>query len=529
MLFIGKSINRIRARADIKTSFGELESISANLRDISSLTSPVSTASLVKVIGSVRRSLSEKTLQAILPVEKVASMLTLLRSFLLLGRGEFAMAVSQEADERIRNRWRQATTSESVVPKDGEVAAVLTRAWASLASMQRQQSDDDPQMDLARQLLHLRLVKTKPAPPAAGVGLDEASAALLAASPFNKMLFSVPSNLYIHLPSPIDMVISPSDLQLYSCLNAYLLSLRRAHIRLSDLWKLTSLRRHHPSPRGAGDRSYELRERWSNRAYELRSTWTTASAAMFFLGETEAYFQTEVVEGMWQGFYGWLAGDDGKKKALLPSSRPSTRSAELPFRPASSSRSVDTEMAVDAAPSFALSPPTHDQQALSAGHTLYLRTLSHRLLLTKEPFTTPLYNLLVYIDYLVAHVRRLHSIYTAADLEADAGVVDSEADLVGEEAQVIAQLRAVERKVRRGIEAVVDSLETLSEDVDFLAEWEGEGLGTDMGDEMGTGEPYRPGRVGGIDRLLMKLDFGTWFGQRADQVRRDGYDEDEDM
>ena len=37
--------------------------------------------------------------------------------------------------------------------------------------------------------------------------------------------------------------------------------------------------------------------------------WTTASAAVFFLGETEAYFQTEVVEGLWRGFRAWLAGE----------------------------------------------------------------------------------------------------------------------------------------------------------------------------------------------------------------------------
>lgn len=498
ILFIGKSINVIRARNNTTTSaVAGMHNIAASLRDISALSFPINSVSLSKTISGIRQSLSENTLQSILPFEKVVNMLLLLRQFFLLGRGEFAMAVSQEADERIRNRWRRAGNLgrdrddgvKNVVVKDGEVAAVLARAWSSLASLQGQRSDDDPLMDQARELLRLHLVKTKPLPPV-GPGLDAESASLLASSPFNTTLFSVPVTLSIQLPSPLDMVISPSDLQIYSCINSYLLSLRRAHIRLTDLWKLTSLRRHHPCPRGTHQYAVDLRKRWSARSYSMRSSWTTASAAIFFLGETEAYLQTEIVNPLWSNFHHWL----------------------VPVE-------TDVEMA-----NTSTSRPCHDQQALATGHALYLRTLSHRLLLTQQPFTSLLYTLLIHIDHLVTHTHRLHSIYTSIDLETDAGVLDAFTDLHAEETQVISQLRDIQSKVRNTIGEVIAVLENLSNDNQFLAEWEGDDVMSKEAtteDELTPGEAYKPQRLGGINRLLRKLDFGSWFGKKDDFVYPD--------
>ena len=41
----------------------------------------------------------------------------------------------------------------------------------------------------------------------------------------------------------------------------------------------------------------------------MRIVWATSSAAVFFLGETEAYLQGEVVKGTWIGFRKWLTGE----------------------------------------------------------------------------------------------------------------------------------------------------------------------------------------------------------------------------
>lgn len=481
MIFIGKSLNHVRAMNSTNSSSGGLAHVSAKLHELSTLTFPLESSDFSKAIKAIRVSLSQNTLQRMLPLAKVSEMVQLLRDFFLLGRGEFAMALTHEADEKIRNRWRRAgnlayekdDSLKNITVKDGEVAAVLNRTWAVLVSMQGQHADEDDQLELARKLIQLHLTKSKP--PAAlvtGRGLDVEAANILATSPFRNMLFSVPAMLSLDLPSPLDMVISPSDLQLYSSMNAYLLSLRRAHIRLTDLWKITSLRRHYPSPRGASDHAVTLRERWSDRAWLLRGTWTTASAAIFFLAETEAFFQTEVVKTLWDNFHSWL----------------------IPPQPQHHSQT-----------------PTHDPQTLSTAHTLYLRTLTHRLLLTQPSFTSPLYILLQHIDHLVTHLHRLHSLFTSLDLEHDAGVVDAFVDLDREQSQVFSSLHNIQLKLKQGIESVVSALRNLESDSEFLAEWDGQGLVDDENEE----GAYVPCRVGGVDRLLMKLDFGSWLGGKA--------------
>ena len=79
-------------------------------------------------------------------------MLQLLREFFLLRRGEFAMALTHEADDKLRERWKAAenlaheqggVSLRGITVKEGEVAAVLARTWAFLASMQGQHADED--------------------------------------------------------------------------------------------------------------------------------------------------------------------------------------------------------------------------------------------------------------------------------------------------------------------------------------------------------------------------------------------------
>ncbi|KPM46044.1 hypothetical protein AK830_g471 [Neonectria ditissima] len=538
MLFIGKSLNHVRVRSSVDSGLQGLDQLSSKLQELAGLAFPLNTAEFSRAITAIRLSLSENTLQKLLPLARVVEMLQLLRDFFLLGRGEFAMALTQEADEKIRSRWRRADNLayekgdglKNITIKEGEVAAVLGRTWTVLASMQGQHAEEDEQLELARDLLRLNLTKTKGVVPiGAGSGLSQDAASILATSPFRNLLFSVPSVLSIQIPPPLDMVLSPSDLQLYSCVNAYLLSMRRAHLRLTDLWKVTSLRRHHPAPRGGREQIVLLRERWTARSSSMRSSWTTASATIFFLAETEAYLQTEIVGSLWEGFHSWLVarqgGRDTRSGATTPAARPTTKDGEgvgdneeeeedLWLRDDGRSANLqDTHPKPNPNPS-------HDPQTLSTAHRLYLRTLIHRLLLTQPSFTQPLYTLLIHIDHLVAHLHRLHAIYTSLDLEEDAGVVDAFVDLETEERDVKRLLAAVEDRVRAGIEDVVAALRALEADPAFAAEWEGDaalalaehvpGADDEAAAERGG---YAPARVGGVNRLLMKLDFGTWFGR----------------
>ncbi len=545
MLFIGVSINRARSRAGTDLVTSDLSHISSQHQELAQLSSPLNGVIFSRAIISIRSTLSRTTLQKLLPLAKVLEILQVLREFFLIGRGEFAIALTQQADEKIRRRWRRADnlayenrdTLGTVVVKEGEVSAVLARTWAFLGSMQSQHADEDEALELARDLLRMHVSRSTEATTPAK-GSHHATNKILDAivpTPFRNLLFSVPVTLTMQIHSPLDLFLTHSDLQIYTAINSYILSIRRAHLRLTDLWKITSLRRHHPPPPRApyGNtksgiaKTKLLRERASLRSSIMRGTWSTSSAAIFFLGETEAYLQVEVAEGLWSHFHSWVTGTG--ELARGEPSRPSPLRGTL----AGNNNAVSgTRLSGEEPPTtHRNTQPNHDPQTLSTAHRQYLGALTRRLLLTQHAFTTPLYELLIQIDHLVALVHRLHGVWVSADLEADEGVVDAFSNLDAEERDVRAQLRGVERRVKFGIEDVISALRTLSLDSGFAAEMEGEeGTAEDLEDEMdGDGVVgYRPHRVGGIDRLLMKLDFGGWFGPPVDGSGRNAQAQDDE-
>ena len=559
MLFIGASLNHIRSRNSVDTSGSDLRNLSTPLQELSSLAFPLSSPMLSKAITSIRLHLSRTVLQKLLPLSRVLETLQLLREFFLLGRGEFAMALTQQADEKIRSRWRRADNLAyekrdgfgTIVIKEGEVSTTLNRTWAALGAMQGEHAEEDEELELARDLLRLELVKPKTSTPKkARMEVGRQAADSIVTTPFHNLLFSVPVVLAMQVPPPLDLFLSNSDLETYTAINSYLLSIRRAHLRLTDLWKVTSLRRQHPAPprppysltRGGAAKTRTLRERHTARSSVMRGPWSTSSAAIFFLAETEAYLQVEVVEGLWDHFHTWVLG------------KPDNTQRHRPASPSNNAPSTLDGGGGDGHPTDNNDQQQqHDPQTLSAAHRRYLRALTRRLLLTRSspspqsasfssttpaattttittttPFADALHALLVLVDHLVALVRRLDGIWRSADLEADEGVVDAFSNLEAEERDVRASLRDVEARLKRAVAAAVDALRALSVDSAFLAQLEGEdddddGDGDDGGAE-GDGDEttrYRPRRIGGVDRLLMKLDFGVWF-DGADGAGRDG-------
>lgn len=560
MLFIGHSLNRIRSRSLGDAELQGAGHLSSQLKELSKLTYPLDSATFSATITDIRRFLSRTTLQKLLPLSRVMEILQVLRDFFLLGRGEFAMALSQQADEKIRGRWRRAENLAyekregltTVVLKEGEVSAVLSRTWAALGSMLGQHAEEDEGMELARGLLRLSLSKPSdnPVPAAALAGASTSDLTFVASTPFRNLLFSVPVVMTLQRPAPLDLFLSQSDLHTYTAINSYLMSIRRAHIRLTDLWKISSLRRHHPAPPAppyattpAGrEKTRLLRDRHIARETSLRSTWATCSAAIFFLAETEAYLQAEVVAGLWDGFQRWLttgtseepqqdrlgtkpvpgqpAGDDGRIA--------SQEDEDIWLETASSSSKITSAGSPDTSPSSTTTRQTRDPQSLAQAHRLYLRHLVRCLLLSHQSFTDALYELLVHVDRLVGLVARLQAVWTAADLETDVGVVDAFVDHEREEREVVREIRDVERRVKGGVEGCVGVLRGV--------EAGGDGLGLNGAgeDEENAGREeirlreegqYVPMRVGGVDRLLMKLDFGSWF----DGARRDASGLDDDL
>ncbi|OWP00416.1 Spc97/Spc98 family protein [Marssonina coronariae] len=521
LLFIGRSLNHIRVKGASSARSPELDLLSSHLQQLSALKFPINGANFSRVIASIRISLSQTTLQKLLPLSKVIEILTLLREFFLLGRGEFAIALITEADEKIRSRWQRSGTIDydkgdglgNIVVKDGEVSAVLARTWAAMGSLKGQyeeDQDEDEVLELARDLVQLIITKPTSATPSKG----SHPASLIASTPFKNLLISVPVILSLRIPSPLDIFLTPADIQSCSSISAYLLSIRRAHLRLTDLWKITSLRRDHPAPPGppygssTGGRNKvrTIRSRGKERSQAMRSVWATSSAAVFFLGETEAYLQGEVVQGTWLGFMKWLKGEG---------SRPTSKS--------SLNEEEDIWLQAGREPKMQTTSHTHDPQTLADAHRRYLSALATGILLTNPLFTDPLYRLLQQIDHLVALVYRVHSIWQSLDLEADEGVVDAFLDLHKEEKDIKDQLVTVAARVKASIEELVNCLRNIDQEKEG---WE-DGFAELVLSEEGV---YVPAKVGRVDRLLMKLDFGGWFDVgKKDGGALNGLDSDYDI
>ncbi|OLN88193.1 Gamma-tubulin complex component 4 [Colletotrichum chlorophyti] len=534
MLFIGRSLNHVRVKGSVESSLQGLDHLSSQLKELSALRYPLDTASFSRAIASIRLTLSRTILLKLLPLTKVVEALQILREFFLLGRGEFAMALTQQADEKLRSRWKRSDNlayekREGVgtfAVKEGEVAAVLAKTWGAMGLMQGQHADEDEGLEIARELLRLNLTKSKPAVPLRlEASTSQPTTKTLATTPFRNLLLSVPVVLTMQIPSPLDMFLTTSDLQIYSTINSYLLSIRRAHIRLTELWKITNLRRHHPAPPGPPAGSTRvgrskvvlLRQRYTARSNALRSAWVTCSTALFFLSETEAYLQTEVVAGLWDGFHEWLTSSGKKDRHTTSSSAPSTKANSSMASENEEDDDDDIWLAqstsnLSVAPKLTEPAVHHDPQSLAIAHRAYLRALSTRLLLTFPSYTDPLYSLLTHTDHLVALTQRLHAVWTSMDLEADAGVVDAFVDLEIEEADVRTSIGEVEKHVKDGIRDVIAALRSLEADPAAFADEDEVGEDGVLRDE---GE-YVPRRVGGVERLLMKLDLAGWFGERKD-------------
>lgn len=525
ILFVGRSLNHIRVRG-ISSMHGnastspELALLPSHLRELSSLSFPITRIDLSRAMSTIRLSLSQNTLQKLLPLEKILEILSLLRDFFLVGRGEFAVALITEADEKLRDRWRRAGQVDSeryskradlanVVIKEGEVQAALTRAWATMFSFQGQGDEDDDQLDLARNLIQLSISKLSTATPARPTSAStRGNPPILATTPFRNLLFSVPVTLTLKIPSPLDLFLTPIDLQTYASINAYLLSIRRAHIRLTALWKITALRRlpAPPAPPYSTSKAGQamaqtIRLRTKDRIEAIRSVWATSSAAIFLLAETEAYFQGEVVHGLWDGFKKWVTGPE----------QPTTSSAD-------DAADLWAFEASPVPPPLTSTRPSLDPQTLADAHTAYLKALSRHLLLTTPLFTDVLYALFQHIDQLAALMGRLHNLWAALDLETDQGVVDAFVDLRKEEVDVKGQLDTAASCVKDGIEKAVGVLRGIDgTNNGEYSDWNLGGSVEYMHDgpyvDAGDGG-YVPAKVGRVDRLLMKLDFGGWFDEK---------------
>lgn len=523
ILFIGKSLNHIRdKRSTVVDGFStgtstESELLSSHLAHLSSLGSPINTSGLSAAISAIRASLSKKALQKLLPQSKVLELLRVLKNFFLLERGEFAIALIHAADERLASRQYRSTerSNQKVLEglsnvhfKEGEVSAVLTRTWTTLSLLQGADDDDvDEDMDLARELLWLS-IKPRNTDTLAN------STSNLSDPTFDDFLLPTRTTLRLRVPSPLDLVLSSSHLETYSQIHTYLLSIRCGHLRLSQLFLLSVLRRDHPSPKASqhvspGDRMETLagmRQRADRRAKMMRPIWAAVGLATFLLAELGEYLQGQVIKSSWNEFHRWL--DHGQS--------PSARNFHHPASPEPTALEADS----DAPPSNPSTRPPHDPETLSLGHSRYLTTLTQQLLLTYSAFTAALHAFLRSSAHLCALTQRLTTVQHALDLQTDTGMEDVfMANHAAEESALVTELRTAATSVEAQVQNLVELLREIDRGGSRIGPSATQGQ-NEITSADGTGAAvadneelvFIPWKGWGVERLLLKLDWSRRDG-----------------
>jgi len=500
LLSIGSALNQLRsqevlaARSLKGLNDAAMTLLPRHLRLLQSLRYPLNSALLENVFASINQSISEDALTEILPRTLVLRMLQVTLRYLLLGHGEFAVSLVAHADDRITNRQQTQTAVRPVrrigrlddlAIKDAEINAVLSKAMAEVAGFD--EDTEDEIFDFAKKILSL-----KPA--------DAQDNPLMVST-----LLPTPTLLVITIPpsSPLNIFLSTQDIKTYSLLNAYLLSIHRAGLHLSDLWKLTAHRRSYPTPLGpprsasrAGQATLAARRsRDEYRTKRTRRHWTCASKALFMVNELEGYLQGEVIQSSWSHLHRWLTGDDQSGPASAKSSRPTTASS------AGQTRLTDGSSGV---PSSERRGGPTDPRVLAQAHRAYLQALKSGLFFNDSIFVDALKTFLTQIDHLVALFSRLQKVWEGLDLQEDDGVVDAFSNYAQDSREVLSEMDWTSDAINATIIELVDKVREVEKEKRSGTGHHAlvEGLdGLDL-----HASRFVPWQARTVDRLVMKLD-----------------------
>lgn len=532
ILFIGRSLDQIRTRgltndkASEEHVISELDLLPEHLKLLTAITLPISSAGLSSAITAIRLSLSRNTLQRLLPLSKITIIISLLYEFFLLGRGEFAGILIDEADSHLGGRGKVGTKPaagvQKLVLKDTELSSILNKSFAMLSALSSEEHDEDDSHDdvleLARSLIHLQV--------------DKSAHRLKDTAFFDDLLLSTPVNLRLTVTSPLDLFLSPAEVWTYSQINAYLLSIERAHMHLTSLWRLTSMRRDHPCPSGppvsntqtGRNNLKKRRERRNKRERRTRKFWATIGKTAYFLTELIMHLEGTIVKSAWNELNAVISGPESGLPDRTPTSAESKYTAAKqgdkhiadavlsddttrPRSPRGDGRSQRGESV--------LKPSPRDPSSLAALHRAYLGTLSDALLLTDKTFTKELKLLLLGVENLVAQMKRLDTVQVNLDLEEDDGVVDALNDWAKEEQAVLLDLDRARKKTDEGLRSCIEVLGQLDTRSERLPLARVGNEGPRMLPESTT-HPDWNWRAPGVDRLLMKLEFTTVEGNDSD-------------
>ncbi|KAF9195153.1 Gamma-tubulin complex component 4 [Haplosporangium sp. Z 767] len=269
MLFIGKSIATARQAKPkpipIPQSMTErhlnlilpfLSSASVSSADLSikSISGEVlNTTQLTNVIHQIRKDIANHLWVVVQVGEKVVRTLESFRRYFLLCDGEFGLRLIEALNEFKRNRLSRlgrftSGTSTSVSVRDHDLGGLLTKA------AQNTPAQDDP----ALHSFELRLLR----PSKIQANIEGSSRTdHTAVGMFDDQLLGIPVRLWYTLTWPLDSFLTAEDLEHYGDVFAFLVTVRKAQVRLQQTWIEVKSMVHQMNSRkrGRGTRAYKSR------------------------------------------------------------------------------------------------------------------------------------------------------------------------------------------------------------------------------------------------------------------------------
>ncbi|KAG0052924.1 Gamma-tubulin complex component 4 [Gryganskiella cystojenkinii] len=231
----------------------------ATLLDLTQLTS---------VIFQIRRDIANHLWVVVQVGDKVVETLESFRRYFLLCDGEFGLGMIRSLDEFKRNRLsrlNQLVNLTSNAPqgvRDHDLGGMLIKA------AQGTPAQEDP----ALRRFELHLVKTaattstfNPSELTSALGLDPGTAAIGQGSTtggmFDDQLLGIPVRMQYTLAWPLDFFLTSEDLTHYADVFAFLLTVRKAQVKLQQAWiDIKSMTQQVVARRrGRGSRAYSSR------------------------------------------------------------------------------------------------------------------------------------------------------------------------------------------------------------------------------------------------------------------------------
>ncbi|KAF9330720.1 Gamma-tubulin complex component 4 [Linnemannia elongata] len=343
MLFIGKSIATVRQAKPkpipIPQSITQrhldlllpLISTSSEKMEIKSVSDEVLNVNLLTaVIHQIRKDIANHLWVVVQVGEKVVKTLESFKRYFLLCDGEFGLGLITALEEFKRNRLSRmgqfiTTTATSIGIRDHDLGGMLKKAA----------QDTPAQDDTALTSFEFRIVK--PAQKLTGSEQDQPPTFGM----FDDQLLGIPVRLTYTLSWPLDLFLTIEDLDQYSDVFAFLMTIRKSQVRLQQAWiEIKSLTQRLTNRRRGGDaRAYgrrikgtETDERNAEQEAEMLKHIAAFRSNMVFVVDCLwTYIQMDVIGPTYESLLEGIATHESDRKSSFSQSSTSATATPQSF------------------------------------------------------------------------------------------------------------------------------------------------------------------------------------------------------